>query len=264
MIALTYLLCCSLGHLQICAQALRNVCLPVLILFLFFPVVLTELIAASDHAQTTPKLAKKAGSLGHLEQDKQTTPVPAKKVDSSGHSEQTTPSHSKKAGGQSEQDKPCSSRFSKLTMRRCLPKETCDDGDGDDDMTVTPVAQSAVEKMPATYSLTNSSKSLQKGKLCTGQYGGAHSLVSSVIFALVAAKGTAKSLSTAKSRKSEQSTSKAVDRDIKRRSTEESASEAKKKRRSRDKGEELKEVGGVPLVCGFSDICGPTCRGLRW
>lgn len=47
----------------------------------------------------------------------------------------------------------------------------------------------------------------------------------------------------------QQGTSKAAGRDPKRRSTEEATSEAKKKRRSRDKEAELKEVGGVCPVC---------------
>ena len=47
---------------------------------------------------------------------------------------------------------------------------------------------------------------------------------------------------TVKARKSEQSAVKTVDRDVKRRRTEETTSEAKKKRRSRDKEAELKEV----------------------
>ena len=140
--------------------------------------------------QATPSVAKKVGNLGQSEQDNQATPSVAKKVGNLGQSEQdnqATPTHVKKASGlgqkkqntlslaqkvgssnQPEEDKPCSSRFSKLSMKRCLPKETCDGSESDDEI-VTPVAQSAIEKMPATYKLTNSlkSKSLPKGKLTT-------------------------------------------------------------------------------------------------
>ena len=56
-----------------------------------------------------------------------------------------------------------------------------------------------------------------------------------------------KTQSASKAQASEQGTSKADTRDPKRRSTEEATSEAKKKRRSRDKELELKEVGAVPL-----------------
>ena len=60
---------------------------------------------------------------------------------------------------------------------------------------------------------------------------------------IITVKNVAKTQSASKAQASEQGTSKADTRDPKRRSTEEATSEAKKKRRSRDKELELKEVG---------------------
>ena len=60
---------------------------------------------------------------------------------------------------------------------------------------------------------------------------------------IITVKNVAKTQSASKAQASEQGTSKADTRDPKRRSTEEATSEAKKKRRSRDKEVELKEVG---------------------
>lgn len=160
----------------------------------------TPTLDQSGHSNmTTPNIGNKICDLNPSERDKPTTSNLAKKpmqdkkslssapvqsvqskldkaapaTEKSGaqepdQSSQVTP---KKAGrlNQSAPDKPGVSGVSKLSMKRSLQKEARGvdnetDGDSDEEM-VTPVAHSAVEKMPATYSLTNSRvKALQKGQ----------------------------------------------------------------------------------------------------
>ncbi|KAL5457097.1 hypothetical protein EMCRGX_G034336 [Ephydatia muelleri] len=179
---------------------------------------------------STPNVAKKPMQekrtlpsapvkVGGSVQSKQGKPALATEKGGTQESDQSNQMTPKKAGSwdQSAPDKPSVSGISKLSMKRSLQKEACNvanEEDGDEEM-VTPVAHSAVEKMPATYSLTNSVKALQK------------------------VKNVAKTQSASKAQASEQGTSKADTRDPKRRSTEEATSEAKKKRR--DKEVELKE-----------------------
>ena len=126
---------------------------------------------------STPNVAKKPAQekrtlpsapvkVGGSVQSKQGKPASATEKSGTQESDQSNQMTPKKAGSldQSAPDKP--SGISKLSMKRSLQKEACNvanEEDVDEEM-VTPVAHSAVEKMPATYSLTNSVKALQKGQ----------------------------------------------------------------------------------------------------
>lgn len=141
---------------------------------------------------STPNVAKKPMQekrtlpsapvkVGGSVQSKQGKPALATEKGGTQESDQSNQMTPKKAGSwdQSAPDKPSVSGISKLSMKRSLQKEACNvanEEDGDEEM-VTPVAHSAVEKMPATYSLTNSVKALQKGQWCRW-HGVAHYFVS--------------------------------------------------------------------------------------